>query len=389
MKIESNIRKLIWTHALWKAQFHQVVFALFLLSKGFSLQQFFLALAVGGIVSLIMEVPTGMLSDRISKKLSLVLALVIHIPLTFVMIVSDSFPVVLAMFAISGISGALMSGTDTALLYETLKSLGRESEFKVIRGKQKWVGAWAGGLASITGGLLAKFGLAYAWWAWFLVGIPVLFIHLALVDVPVHAEDRPSNYLSHLKESFSMSLRGDASYFILYSVIIGFFFSINYWLWQPYLELTGLSLVYFGIVYAVIDILSGFVSKHADWVEKALGMRKSLLLIPLVFALGLILQSQVVFVAGGVFLLFHVLAGGVFGPILDDYVNSRIPSAKRATILSINNMLGAFLFVVISPLVGKLIDMASLQLVLGLMSLIIFIAGLVFFLVYHRRPTDR
>ena len=66
--IERNITKLYWMNALSMSGFNFVVYTLFMLSKGFSMQQFFLLGTAKTVASLLAEVPTGMFSDRISRS---------------------------------------------------------------------------------------------------------------------------------------------------------------------------------------------------------------------------------------------------------------------------------------------------------------------------------
>lgn len=377
-------------YTLWNSQFHLVVFTLFLLSKGLTMEQFFLAMAAGGIASILAEVPTGSFADRVSRKWSLVISTVLHIPLTYAMLVSDSFPVLLVAFAFGGISAAFKSGADEAMLYDSLKALGKEEDYKKTIGRMKWYASWIGALAGIIGGLLAKLDLSYPWWAWLLIAFPILAVQLSLVEPPLSKEGNEINdsYSFHLAESFRHSFKGQASYFILYASIISLFFSIGFWLWQPYLNLISFPIALFGLVYAGLDIVSGFVAKQAHKVEDRLGMRTSLLVVPIVFAIGLILQSQIIMIWGFLLLLFQDIAGGYLNPILDGYIHTRIPSSKRATILSIKSMLGELFFIITSPLIGRLIDVISLQTALGLMGIMLAIVGLTFAVFYKYYQTQ-
>ncbi len=56
--LEKNIRNLYLMNFFSNAQFHLVVFTLFLLSKGFTMQQFFLIESAYALVALLMEIPT-------------------------------------------------------------------------------------------------------------------------------------------------------------------------------------------------------------------------------------------------------------------------------------------------------------------------------------------
>ncbi len=387
---QANIKKLIIAYTLWSFQFHQVVFILFLLSKGFTLEQFFIAEALGSIVSIIAEVPTGSFADRISRKWSLVIATLIHIAITLTMITSHSIPIITLAFALGGIAQAFRSGADDALLFDSLKALKIEDHYKKINGQMRWYAALALATAGIIGGVLGKINLAYAWWAWFTMAIPLLVIQLSLTEAPLTAEGNKKidSYALHLGKSFWQSLRGDASYFIFYAALISLFFSVGYWFWQPYLKLSGLPIAYFGIFYAAIDITSGFIAKNAHKIEPKIGMRASLFLIPVVFAIGLILQSQVIMIWSFLFIFLQDIAGGYMSPILDNYIQQRIPSPQRATILSIRSMMTALIFAIFSPILGRLAGFISLPTTLFLMGVVLFLCGLIFALFYRSRGQE-
>ncbi|MFN2233708.1 MAG: MFS transporter, partial [Anaerolineales bacterium] len=72
-------------------------------------------------------------------------------------------------------------------------------------------------------------------------------------------------------------------------------------------------------------------------------------------------------------------------PLLEDYINKRIPSSKRATVLSIKNMVNSLLFMTLSPLIGYLVDLYSLSAALLLMGLLLATLSLVFFFTYNKQ----
>jgi len=384
--VERNIKRLYLVNVLSNAQFHLVVYTLFLLSKGFSTRQFFLIESAYAFISLLMEIPTGVFSDKKSRKWSLVIASVIGIPVVPVIILSDSFVLVLVAMSIGGLSTALVSGTDTAILYDTLQALKREGDFKRMAGKMAWHASLAMAFSGVIGGLVAQVDMAYAWWAYFGAGLLALFAKLTLQEPPFFKEtQKEESYLQHLGQSLRLSLTGDAGYFVLYAAIIWLFFSIGFWLWQPYLKLTAVPVSAFGFIYAALNLVGGYVSKQAHRIEARMGMRNSLLLIPLLLATAFVLESQFVFALGFLFIFIHSAASGCFSPLLGDYINRRIPSSKRATVLSIKNMVNSILFMTISPLVGHVVDLYSLPTALLLMGTTVTAVALIFFLAYQKR----
>jgi len=384
--MKKNIKRLYVINILWNAQFHLVVYTLFLLSKGFSTQQFFLIESAYYLISLVLEIPTGVFSDRISRKWSLIIASMVGIPIIPIIVYSDSFIVVLLAMSIGGIGAALTSGTDTAILYDTLKALDRESEFVEISGKMGWYGSLSMAFAGIIGGLLAQYDMSYAWWAYFGAG-QLAFLALFTIKEPpfTRTTTKEETYMQHLGESWKMSTSGAAGYYVFYAAVIWFFFSIGFWLWQPYLALSTVPVAWFGIIYAVQNVIGGFMGKQAHRIEKWIGIRAALLVIPLGLAAVFILESQLVFKLGFLFIFMHSIASGPFHPLLNNYINKRIPSSKRATVLSIKNMVNSLLFMVISPLIGHFVDLYSLTTALLLMGLMLTAVSIVFFIVYRKQ----
>ncbi len=382
--LEKNIYRIYLIQIFGNAQFHLVVYTLFLLSKGFTTQQFFLIESAYYLITLLLEIPSGVFSDRISRKWSLVIASVIGIPIIPIIVFSDSFVVVLLAMSIGGIGAALTSGTDTAILYDTLKALDREDQFQQVAGKMGWYGSLSMAFAGITGGLLAAFDMSYAWWAYFVAGLLAMVVKFTLIEPPFfRGTKKEESYLQHLGQSWKMSTSGAAGYYVFYAAVVWFFFSIGFWLWQPYLELSAVPLAWFGFIYAIQNVIGGFSAKQAHRLERKIGTRNALLFIPLGLAAVFILESQFVFALGFIFIFMHSLFSGPFHPLLEDYINKRIPSDKRATVLSIKNMVNSLLFVTLSPLVGYLVDLYSLTTALLLMGLALVVVSLAFFFLWN------
>ena len=387
---EKNITKLYWIYSFNSTGFHLVVYTLFILSKGFSMQQFFLIEAAAVIVNVVTEIPTGIFSDRIGRKWSLLISSLIGIPACLFIIISSNFYVVLIAMSMGGIAISFSSGTDTAFLYDTLKALNREGEFNKVFGKMRWFGSWTGAIGGIIGGIIATYGLAYPWWAAFIVNFPILFITMTLREPPLSEEstaDETKRF--HLTESLKYSFKGESGFFIIYASVIWLFFSLGFWLWQPYLKLISVPILYFGFFYATERLLSGFASKYAFKIEGKIGISKSLLFIPLILALAFLLESRFAVIIGFLFIFLQSISSGYFSPILAGYINSRIPSSRRATVLSTKNMLSSILFAILSPLLGFFIDICSLQTALLLMGIILVIVSIIFYLLLKIKALER
>jgi MFS family permease len=185
-----------------------------------------------------------------------------------------------------------------------------------------------------------------------------------------------------------MSTRGAAGYFVFYAAGIWFFFSIGFWLWQPYLAISAVPIAWFGFIYAFQNVIGGFMGKQAHRIEKWIGIRNALLFIPIGLATVFILESRFVFLLGFIFIFLHSFVSGPFHPLLNDYINKRIPSSKRATVLSIKNMVNSLLFIVISPLIGHFVDLNSLTTALLLMGIVLAAVSIIFFILYRKQAVS-
>ncbi|RED13950.1 MFS transporter [Pontivivens insulae] len=114
--------------------------------------------AVYDVATTVLEVPSGYMSDRIGRRLTLILSVVSGFGAMLLIATGDSFLAFAMGQILLGASMALMSGTDTSLLYESLRSLGREADTEVQELRAWRFGFAALALSAVTGGALAQFG---------------------------------------------------------------------------------------------------------------------------------------------------------------------------------------------------------------------------------------
>jgi len=129
-KLKSNIWKL---YAYWF--FHNLVFAyvierLFWQQRGITIQQVVYTEIIYAAVIVLIEVPTGSLADKWSRKNMMVLSAVFCICEFLILIFARKFWHFAAAVFLAAISKALSSGTSNALLYDSLKLIGEEKTLK-------------------------------------------------------------------------------------------------------------------------------------------------------------------------------------------------------------------------------------------------------------------
>ncbi|MCL1785948.1 MAG: MFS transporter, partial [Alphaproteobacteria bacterium] len=91
--------------------------------------------AITQISSAAFEVPSGIISDKIGRKWTQVAGATGAFLCTFCYAVGIGFPVFVLGAVLGGVSQALFTGNDAAILYDTLKQGGKHQDFQKYRGR--------------------------------------------------------------------------------------------------------------------------------------------------------------------------------------------------------------------------------------------------------------
>lgn len=163
--LEANVRRFIWFRLFFNARFYYPVFTILFLDFGLSLEQFAILNVVWAITIVAAEVPSGALADIVGRRRLLVTAaflMFIEMAVLVLVPVGASGFLFLAFLVnriCSGLAEAAASGADEALAFDSLKALGRESEWADILEKVSRVMAVGFFIVMITGALVYDQGI--------------------------------------------------------------------------------------------------------------------------------------------------------------------------------------------------------------------------------------
>lgn len=135
------------TDAVWVA---------LLAARGFSLWEIGLAESVYHIVSLFCEVPSGMAADLLGRRKTLLSGGVLTVTCNLLMAFAPNlFTICLAM-GLNALAMTMFSGTFTALVYDSLKTEGREDEYIQVSANSSQISMLANAIGSLAS-LLKRF----------------------------------------------------------------------------------------------------------------------------------------------------------------------------------------------------------------------------------------
>jgi MFS family permease len=385
--LHGNIRKLYAFSFLQKTLFPMAIITLFWKDRiGLSLAQILLLQSILSVVTVVMEYPSGYVSDRIGYRVALNIASLLGIAGWGIYIFAGSFGQVLAAEMLLGVSISFISGSDSALLYETLKGEDRTESYLRLEGRMNSFAQTGEALGAIFAGLL----YAAAPLLPFALQVGVWLLAFLLTRSMVEPERDCPLVSGHLAEAFRCTryafLENRAlRYTILLNAALGLASFYPVWLIQPYMQASGVPLAWFGPIWTGANLTVAFFAMASHRFHFWLGDRKMTFLFLLLIGAG---YSGLGFI-GGVwgFLFYYLLTSmrGLRGPMMLNHAQRESPSANRAGILSLQSLCFRLLFACTGPLLGMAADAGGVRqafcLLLG--AFLVVLPPLAFFFLRH------
>ncbi|WP_458186362.1 MFS transporter [Haladaptatus sp. NG-WS-4] len=350
-------------------EFYRPIMYLYFLSIGLDFTAIAILEGIYNLTTVLGEIPTGYVGDRIGRRNSLLVGTSI-ITLTLVGIgFAGSFLELAVLYACWSMGYNFRSGSDDAWLYDTLTDELSTDQFAHVRGRGQAVALLVGVVGSVVGGYLGQRDLAYPFLVAAVVtgvGVPIL---LSMRE-PTSYEESDADELG-VREAFGVigetlshtSLRAFVVYyFVLFSAVSYLVFMYV----QPVLETVfprvGISPgevePLLGWFYAAVSLLSAGLSYHTGTIRDRIGIRQWFLVVPFVVGIGLIALLAIPVLAIPAFLFARGIAETTRS-LASQYVNDRIDTLGRATVLSALAMVSSVTVIPFQLGSGLLSDVTS------------------------------
>lgn len=348
------------------------VMTLFVLDRGFSLTQYAIVDAMWYVSTVFFEIPTGIVTDRYGKKVSLLVAAVVLSLSLFIVVSTYSFALLMVGYLLWGFANSFETGTTQALLYDSLKQVEEEEKFRRVLGRVRGVAILSGAFGCLGAGYLGAIDL----------GLPILLTAsvafglcplILFFKEPAISDGREPNLRIHLVASLRTTWHQRVVLWLsLYGAVLGMAVWGLYIFYQPYLVSFNVPVERIGLFYLFFKLAAAGGAYIADALYKRLG-KISIYLAPLpfiiaVFGMGFFVTPWAI---GFIFVIFFT--AGVYYPIVADLLNQYLPSDKRATIISLGSALSCLLGAVCYPLLARLAEAVSLQAAFKVLGLGIFV----------------
>lgn len=330
------------------------IFMLFQADAGLS---FFERLALGGIYSaviILVEVPTGVFADRLGRRRSMLWGALAMVASCLLATRAHGFVEFAIAESLAALSMALVSGADSAYLYDLLAAHDRAHEYPR---RESAASAWhlfGSAIAFAGGGALAQVHMALPYLATACVAAAAAVVACLLEEDVEPAERRSPSWWYQTFAALDETVRnGKLLWLVGYSAVVFALVRATIYVYQPYLAERGLSTLEIGLLFAGVNLIAAMVSVRTWQLRTTFGDER--LLWGLLAVLGISFIGLASAGAGPwmlALLIVQAVASGIYSPLTKPLLNREIRSENRAAVLSVESMARRAAIGVFAPLVG-------------------------------------
>ncbi|MBP5262691.1 MAG: MFS transporter [Clostridiales bacterium] len=353
-----QLKKLYAFNALGNLSIAGAAWVLLLVSQGYSLVQVGFAETVFHLVSITAEIPSGVFADVFGRKKSLAVSCLCVIVSALTRAYWDSFAGVLVSIAFSALSYNFFTGSDNALAYDTLVESNAQSRYDRYVSTQTVIYRVANGIATLAAGIAVMIGNTLAQFISVIIASVQLLVVLSIKENKVIENRRSISVRSRVKEAVSESLgflKGNrrVAKLIFRNCLVGAVDILLLFFLQAKLPMAGVSDIVLGPLLFIMS-MGGVIGAWASSKVSSWRFRNLFITCMIMVSAG--------FLAAFTRIPLIMTFGGFLAAFADDMIqiradvelNKMIPSAQRATLISVNSFCFSMVMIVMSPLAGIL-----------------------------------
>jgi MFS family permease len=365
-----NIWRLFAVQALLMFILWVPIWVVFLQRKGLSLTQVGLLEGVAWTITAFLEVPTGAIADRWGRKASIAVGASLYGLAMFLILAEALSPAFLLGYALWNSSTAFVSGADSALLYDSLKADGRAAEAAKQSGRYAAINQASQGVASLVGAAIATIDITLCFTICGFLALAAAALVLSIREPPRSDEDGEEylGYWKNLRTAVRIAARRPVvrALVLLSATIATVPLVVYYVLLQPYSVGVGLPLAALGVVVIAVQLSTVIASWLADRTTGRFELASVVTIALAVLIAATTVLAVIPSIPSLALMLAVALVPALLGPLLSARLNDLIPSAQRATILSLGALLFELGLAVAMPLLLAFADRFGAPAAIGL-----------------------
>lgn len=362
-EILRNLTRLKWQGFFAAFRVFIPIQYLFFRHNGLSYTQISLLVGAFFVGMFLFEMPSGVFSDKFGRKAAIGLSALI-LTLSFILFyLGDGFLLFLFANFLQGVGEAFNSGSDEALIFDSLKEVDRTNEFSEHFGAKWGYFMFGAATSSLLCSAFSSSQLKLTFLVSAFAGLISLVLALLLIEPKQIVNTKESTSWAYFKVALGElfcchSLRHLVIMIVIFNMTIQVFFQYLQFLVKD----IGVPLAYLGVLYAAFIYLCGYSAKLAHRIGSRLNARQVLKLISALLIVGTILPAltlNIVFVIISIILI--EFAFGIAGPLLNGYFQHGLEGKSRATTASVRSFAVGIAVMICAPIFGTISDKFGYQ----------------------------
>lgn len=360
-KLERNLPAFYLYKFLSNFRIDNVLWLLYMQFRGLSLLQIGICESILNFSVLILEIPSGAFGDLIGRKASMILGGILSLSAYITLFFATDFFGFGLAFALLGAGGAFFTGSDTALIYDTFKSLKIENDFKKASANFLALMLLGGLISNITGGLLSRINWSTVYAGAIIARLLCLGATIFLIEPPFEKQNRSfKNYIGLIKQGIWQLFKDKLLLWLsVYWISISLVAATVYFYSQTFFESRGLSAFEISLVFTIEAVATIGMAKLSSKTDDLLGRKMLLLISMFLFAIPTAIYGFVGVIPAVIILIVTSGILNLMDPVMNYYLNSRIESKHRATTNSALSMMFSVFMIIFFPLFGFIVDHAE------------------------------
>lgn len=364
------------------------IFIFYATKLGLDASQIFLLTSIETITIILLEVPTGIISDLWGCKISIILSIISYMFANIIYAFKPGFIGFCFASVLIALYKVLISGADESYLYLGLKEESLEGDYSKISGNIDSINFFFNGIFSISIGYIYEFNNILP----FIISIIFSSISLIIVFRLKNIKDKKNvekTKLESLYKKYYITLKDGIEeiktsrilwWFMIFSTIVSFSLVAITNMYQFYFIKMNIPIEYYGFIYLVLYIVSSVSSRYAYKLKNIKNIFK-IFFILLILLLITPLAMSTLLIPFIIFITIPRIVIGSYPVLIKEFINIEIKS-NRATIFSIRSLIMRIPQVILLPAIGVIIDKLGIQLGLIICSISISFLTVILFLIY-------
>jgi len=336
--------------------------------------------AIFCLLVVVLEVPSGYAADRLGRKRVILLGSIASALGAAIYVIAHGWSWFLASEVCFAFGISMVSGANSAWLYDLLLENGQESRYEELWGRSQAYSMGGYAVLSVCGGVLYELhDRAPFWLGGILMGLAVLCAVCLEGDAPDEhrSEERGGAAPASMVEILRRNLLSNRSLvrLLVGSALVFAATQVGLWFYQPYMVLCGVRPRWFGLVFASFHVVAGAASHRSakldSWFDR-LPFGAGPLLVLAASHLGMGIAAGM---AGLPFMYLQQVVRGWLVVSLSRRVNEVVASSERATLLSFVSIGNRGAYGLVLPLAGMAGDCWGLPAAMSVIGSVVLVVA--------------